>query len=102
MLTALLLAFGQAPPPVEIIASFDGMSCHIAFDDRAQPLPFHERALVDAFRDLKRQGRTIAFRFDMKLPYRCIGMIIYTAQRAGVRMRMGFVSEPPPPAGEGP
>ena len=99
MLTALSLVLAYARPPVTVQVSFDGTACHVGFDGRPQVFPFDGRRLVTEFRRLKRAGRSIAFRFgSMDVPYRCVGLIIYTEQRAGVPMQMSFVAEPPPTA----
>jgi hypothetical protein len=32
---------------------------------------------------------------NLQVPYRCIGGVIFAMQRANIRMKIGFVSEPP-------
>ena len=40
------------------------------------------------------RGREARMIFDVNVPYRCVGGVIYELQRAGVRI--GFAAEPPP------
>ena len=34
---------------------------------------------------------------NLDVPYRCLGATIFALQRARVPIRIGFISEPPPP-----
>lgn len=55
-----------------------------------------ERMSLDEFAAPARRwrGRDVHLEADIRTPYRCIGSVIYTLQRAGAR-RIGFIAEPP-------
>lgn len=91
MLTILLAATlaGQPAAPVIIAARRDGQSCQVSVNGRQRAWPVHERRLFEEFRRYRRAGRSAYFQIEVDTPYRCIGAILYLAQRA--RLEMGFV-----------
>jgi hypothetical protein len=97
MLTTLLAAglASQPLPPVMIIAQRDGQSCSLAVDGRQLAWPADEYRLLADFRRYRRQGRTALFRMEPDTPYRCIGVVVYIAQRARLDMSMGFLGNGP-------
>ncbi|WP_395611858.1 ExbD/TolR family protein [Allosphingosinicella sp.] len=89
---ALLLAAtlaGPPAPPVIIAARRDGRSCQVSVDGRPRAWPVDERRLFEEFRRYRRAGRSAHVQIEVDTPYRCIGAILYLAQRA--KLEMGFV-----------
>lgn len=85
-----LLAFAAAAgcaerstPPVILHAIGDTAACHIEWDGRSLTL---DELLVVA---RSWRGRTAHIEAGIDTPYKCIGSVIYTLQRAGVR-KVGF------------
>lgn len=93
MLTILLAAIlaGQPSLPVIITARSEGASCRLSVDGRRLAWPVDERRLLAAFRGYRRQGRSAIFQLGPDTPYRCVGAIVYLAQRARLDMSTGFL-----------
>ena len=93
MLTTLLAAaLASHPlPPVMIVAQRDGPSCRLSVDGRRLAWPADEHRLFAEFRRYRRQGRSALLRMEPDTPYRCIGAVVYVAQRARLSMSTGFL-----------
>jgi biopolymer transport protein ExbD len=104
----LLLAFGaptHAAEPVSITPACDpnGNLIGLTMDGKTIDLPKADN-LDRATRDYLRkavgaeQKRGVRIEGNGDMPYRCIGGLIFTLQRAGIA-RISFIAEPPPAEG---
>lgn len=80
------------PPPITIAVAVDTAGqCVVAVDGER----LTDEHLLARLRARHRKQEVQLTGLDLNLPYRCIGGVIYTLQRARVSMKMGFVAEPP-------
>lgn len=96
--SAMLLtaAPAQAIParaePITIAASGPA-SCSVVLAGRAFSLPAQDAALAEAMQAVRAQGSVLTVRAGASTPYRCVGGVIFTAQRLGIAI--GFTAAPP-------
>lgn len=69
-------------------------TCEVGFSGQGFSLPKDEDRMVAAFRELRRDWRSVSIVGGVETPYRCIGQVIFLAQRGGFK-KVGFKAEPP-------
>jgi hypothetical protein len=97
MIPLLALALAAAPPavpPVEIAIRRANDGCIVGIEGSVYRMPRESRHIGRHLARLKACGRTATIVGDMTTPYRCIGGIIFDAQRR--QLRICFIAEPPP------
>jgi hypothetical protein len=95
LLSLALAAAGPADEPVPILVAGEGVACRAVIEGRRYTLSADEARILAHFGWLKRRHRRARLVLvNLDTPYRCVGGIIFQAQRAG--LRLGFIAEPPP------
>ena len=69
-------------------------TCEVGFSGQTYSLPDDEDRIVAAFRELRRDWRSVSIVGGVEIPYRCIGHAIFLAQRGGFK-KVGFKAKPP-------
>lgn len=69
-------------------------TCEVSFAGQVFSLPDDEGRIVAAFRELRRDWRSVSVVGGVGTPYRCIGHAIFLAQRGGFK-NVGFEAESP-------
>ena len=81
--------------PLLVTIRFDPpANCEVGFSGQAFSLPKDEDRMVAAFRQLRRDWRSVSIVGGIEIPYRCMGHAIFLAQRGGLK-KVGFTAEPP-------
>jgi hypothetical protein len=95
LLVLALAASAAADDPVRVVAGRDGETCRIVIEGRPYSLPADEARIAAHLQSVKRrQRRARLVLTNPDTPYRCIGGLIYQAQRIG--LALGFIAEQPP------
>lgn len=103
MLDAVLIAFaafatdGSGPHRDALVAidfAYRNERCTVRIEGHRYEVSDDNWQLGRHLQHLKRQDRDLRLEFSTNVPYRCVGGLIFLAQRLG--LRIGFVSEPPP------
>jgi hypothetical protein len=58
--------------------------CRIELDGRSVAVPGEGSALADAVASIRNRFRRIVIRAPFDIPYRCVGALLFEAQRAGI------------------
>lgn len=90
-------AHGPPLPPVELLVAGNESGCRFEVEGRvlaAGSLAEAEAMLARAARGWR--GRQVTIAASLEIPYKCLGLAIYTLQRQGAHANVGFHSEPPP------
>ncbi len=76
-------AKAEARKPIAVTVHFEApASCGVEMGDARYPLPEAQDALDEALKKLSKT-RPVAIHADTKIPYRCMGPVIYYFERAG-------------------
>jgi hypothetical protein len=67
--------------------------CEVSFAGQTFSLPGDQDGMVTALQELRREWRSVSMSGGMETPYRCIGHVVYLAQRGGFK-KVGFVAQP--------
>ncbi len=81
----------QEPLEIVLAGATDG-SCSVKVGDEV----VNGEQLFQKLKERPRNQQVTLRGMDVNVPYRCIGLTIYALQRARVKMKVGFISEPPP------
>ena len=89
----LLPACATTPrKPFEIVVAKEGDgSCSVKVDGQT----VDDEQLFQKLKTRPRNQEVKLSGMNIDVPYRCIGSTIYALQRARVKMKIGFISEPP-------
>lgn len=90
-----LAASAAADRPVEILVrrAGDGL-CSVRIEGRIYAAPRDEARIRAHLTALKTRNLRATIVAGIDVPYRCVGGVIYEAQR--LELRFGFIAEPPP------
>jgi hypothetical protein len=77
-----------------IIQAETSTGCRIELGGKSFVIPRDGDRLREAIAGLRNRVDRIDIRGPASTPYRCVGGLIFAAQRAG--MQVGFAAEPPP------
>ena len=68
-------------------------TCRVTVEDQSFQLPADEQRLLEILRTMKNSRTTAHVAGNVETPYRCLGHVVFVAQRAG--FQIGFTAEPP-------
>jgi hypothetical protein len=95
LISLALAAAGPADGPVPILVGGQGAGCRVAVEGRLHALPAGAARVAAHMRSLRRRHRRARLALTgLDTPYRCVGNVIFQAQRAG--LPLGFFAAPPP------
>ena len=94
-MSLLASACQRTGTPLSIVAAYDAAGiCRASVGDRSYVLPRDEAELRALFESFARDGRRTQLIGGVEIPFRCLGGILFLAQRS--RLQVGFTSEPTP------
>jgi hypothetical protein len=79
---------------IAVIQAETSTGCRIELGGESFVIPRDGDRLTEAIAGLRNRVDRIDIRGPASTPYRCVGGLIFAAQRAG--MQVGFAAEPPP------
>jgi hypothetical protein len=95
LISLALATAGPADEPVPILVGGEGPACRVVIQGQRYALAADETRIAAHFGSLKRRHRRARLVLvEPDTPYRCVGGVIFQAQRAG--LPLGFVAAPPP------
>ena len=94
---AAIATHGSGPRQEALVAidfAYRNERCTVRIEGHRYEVSDGSWQLERHLQQLKRRDRGLRLEFSTNVPYRCVGGLIFLAQRLG--LRIGFVSEPPP------